>query len=426
MGGGPPPDALTTGEIPASDMDCEDPASHRPLLSYKDVVSGGNNSPPTDNNLDLDDDDDIELLEDDVLVGDSNGIPSIIFSERVQQLAIKSMNLALVVKVLGHRISYNTFHNRIFNIWKPSFPLKVMDIENDFFLVKFSDRQDYLKVLTQGPWIIFCHYLTVEPWSTDFQPSQATPSRLMAWIRLLGLPVTLYKRNFIEVIGNQIGKFFKIDFQTDNGCRDSTTSALVPLQDPPPTDPYGPWMLVGRRKRNSRKQSSVNPMISESRDIVHAINPIFEHSIPAQDPPPLPSIKESIIESSNDHDSSAFISESIPSTTVGPVTKDKSKLRGKSVTTITKIPNMPIGPNKGIVVVPKSLKFQHAPPKPSLQGLRGQSRMDASSSRQPQSLPKSLGFDATKHQAVNLWMESIPRFLYQQLQVLRITMASRP
>ncbi|KAK8548189.1 hypothetical protein V6N12_061107 [Hibiscus sabdariffa] len=177
-----------------------------------------------DNNLDLDNDDDdddgddTELLEDDILVGDSNDIPSIIFSERVQHLAIKSMDLALVVKVVGRRVSYNTFHNLIFNIWKPSFPLKVMDIENDFFLVKFSDRLDYLKVLTQGPWTIFCHYLTVEPWSIDFQPSQATPSRLMAWIHFSDLPVTLYKRSFIEAIGSQIGKVIKIDFQTDNEC----------------------------------------------------------------------------------------------------------------------------------------------------------------------------------------------------------------
>ncbi|KAK8682619.1 hypothetical protein V6N13_055003 [Hibiscus sabdariffa] len=63
-----------------------------------------------DNNLDLDNDDDdddgddTELLEDDILVGDSNDIPSIIFSERVQHLAIKSMDLALVVKVVGRRL----------------------------------------------------------------------------------------------------------------------------------------------------------------------------------------------------------------------------------------------------------------------------------------------------------------------------------
>ncbi|KAK8488310.1 hypothetical protein V6N11_068438 [Hibiscus sabdariffa] len=131
-----------------SEMECDALYNQRPLLSYKDIVAGGNGSSPVDNNLGFDDDD-IELLDDDIAIGNSNGIPSIFSSERVQQLEIKSMDMALVVKVLVRRINYSVFQNRIFNIWKPFHPLKVMDIENNFFLVKFSDRLDYLKVLTQ-------------------------------------------------------------------------------------------------------------------------------------------------------------------------------------------------------------------------------------------------------------------------------------
>ncbi|XP_039015150.1 uncharacterized protein LOC120145367 [Hibiscus syriacus] len=139
------------------------------------------------------------------------------------------MDLTLVVKVLGRRVGYNTLYNCIYGIWKPSFPLKLIDIENDYFLVKFNNYGDYLKVLTEGPWTIFGHYLTVKPWSLDFQPSQDYPSHLMAWIRLSGLLVTLYKRSFIEAIGNQVGSVIKIDFQTDNGCRGSFARLAVSL-----------------------------------------------------------------------------------------------------------------------------------------------------------------------------------------------------
>ncbi|KAK8512041.1 hypothetical protein V6N12_018522 [Hibiscus sabdariffa] len=111
------------GEGLTSELECEALSNQHPLLSYKDIFSGGNDSSSVENNLDFDDDD-IELLEDDIAFGDSNGIPSIDFSERVQQLALKSMDLALVVKVLGRRISYNAFRNHIFNIWKPSYSLK--------------------------------------------------------------------------------------------------------------------------------------------------------------------------------------------------------------------------------------------------------------------------------------------------------------
>ncbi|KAE8680727.1 hypothetical protein F3Y22_tig00111372pilonHSYRG00241 [Hibiscus syriacus] len=94
-----------------------------------------------------------------------------------------------------------------------------MDIENEYFLVSLRTRSDFLTSLSDGPWTIFGHYLTVEPWSPDFTSSQLFPSRIVAWIRLLGLPITLYKCSLITEIGECIGKVVKIDYQTETGRR---------------------------------------------------------------------------------------------------------------------------------------------------------------------------------------------------------------
>ncbi|MFQ6620223.1 hypothetical protein Gotur_000758 [Gossypium turneri] len=59
-----------------------------------------------------------------------------------------------------------------------------MDIENGYFLAKFQSVDDYDKVLTQGPWIVYGQYLTVQPWTKDFSPLQPYLSVVMAWIRL--------------------------------------------------------------------------------------------------------------------------------------------------------------------------------------------------------------------------------------------------
>ncbi|KAL4312880.1 hypothetical protein GQ457_01G005440 [Hibiscus cannabinus] len=453
---------------PDSEMECDVLSNQRPLLSYKDIVAGGNGPSPIDNNLGFDDD--IELLEDDITISNSNGIPSIVFSERVQQLAIKSMDLALVVKVLGRRISYNVFRNRIFNIWKPSHPLKVMDIENNFFLVKFSDRLDYLKVLTQGPWTIFGHYLTVEPWSIDFQPLQASPSRLMAWIRLPGLPVTLYRRSFIEAIGSQIGNVIKIDFQTDNGCRgrfarmavninlkkplvsklmingrlqiieyeslptvcfscgiyghlqdicpkhmapsedcsinrETVHTSPVPVEVPTPIDPYGPWMLVEKRRRNLRRQPAVNPVSTVNQNITPSINPLFEPTDAAPVTLPLPIIQEPNLDSSSNvtypEVSHPIINvESNPTDDVDPSNRGKSKTRGKSALTITNSSGAPVGSRKGVVVAAKSLKTRLPISLNPMQGSRSFSRNGASSSSIQQNLSKSSVLDPVKHQAV--------------------------
>ncbi|KAK9011693.1 hypothetical protein V6N11_039778 [Hibiscus sabdariffa] len=76
-------------------------------------------------------DDEINLMEDDVQIDEINGVPSITFLEIVQSLTLKSLDLTLVVKDLDRRLGYNTVHNIIFNIWKASHSLKLIDIDND-------------------------------------------------------------------------------------------------------------------------------------------------------------------------------------------------------------------------------------------------------------------------------------------------------
>ncbi|KAH1131347.1 hypothetical protein J1N35_002725 [Gossypium stocksii] len=94
-----------------------------------------------------------------------------------------------------------------------------MDVENGCFLAKFKNPDDYEGALCQGPWVVFGQYLTVQPWSIDFNPIQSYPSTVMAWIRLPGLPGHMYKRQVLREIGATIGKVAKLYFNTDNGVR---------------------------------------------------------------------------------------------------------------------------------------------------------------------------------------------------------------
>ncbi|KAE8712609.1 hypothetical protein F3Y22_tig00110239pilonHSYRG00039 [Hibiscus syriacus] len=202
-----PPDPSANVPLPSLMMECDSPSAPRPI-SYKDMITGSNGLPQSEKSVDLEDDD-IDLLNDDFTIGMSDGILTIDFSDRVQSLVIKSMELTLAVKIHGRRVGYNTL--------------------------------------------------------------------------LPGLPVTLYKRSFIEAIGTHIGSVIKMDFSTDNGCRGrfarmavsinlrkpldicpqlqaQNTTNLMPRENqesiipaptpknPAPADPYGPWMLAERKK----------------------------------------------------------------------------------------------------------------------------------------------------------------------------------
>ncbi|KAL4324785.1 hypothetical protein GQ457_11G022350 [Hibiscus cannabinus] len=82
-------------------MECVDPTTARKLVSYKDIVIGPNDPHRGFKNVDLDDHE-IELLEDDMAFGLVKSIPTIDFFERLKNLAIKSMDLTLVVKLCAY------------------------------------------------------------------------------------------------------------------------------------------------------------------------------------------------------------------------------------------------------------------------------------------------------------------------------------
>lgn len=74
----------------------------------------------------------------------------------------------LVIKLLGKHIGYNTMQDRLTRIWKPIAGFEIMDIGNGLFLVKFDSKCDRTKVMDEGHWMIFDHYLTVQTWSHEF------------------------------------------------------------------------------------------------------------------------------------------------------------------------------------------------------------------------------------------------------------------
>ncbi|XP_016731355.1 uncharacterized protein [Gossypium hirsutum] len=94
-----------------------------------------------------------------------------------------------------------------------------MDVENGYFLIKFQSHEDYEKFLTPGPWIVFGHYLMVQPWTLELNPLQAFPNKTTIWVWLLGLLGYFYKLRVLEEIRGLIGKVTKLDFQIEKDSR---------------------------------------------------------------------------------------------------------------------------------------------------------------------------------------------------------------
>ncbi|KAG8473013.1 hypothetical protein CXB51_034928 [Gossypium anomalum] len=95
-----------------------------------------------------DEEDDFDLLDGDIVKSSINGIPTIDFSTRVNQLLIKDMEHTVVIKLLGRNIGCTTLQNKILSLWQPSQPFRLMDIENGYYLEKFQNPEDFEKVLS--------------------------------------------------------------------------------------------------------------------------------------------------------------------------------------------------------------------------------------------------------------------------------------
>lgn len=62
----------------------------------------------------------------------------------------------------------------------------MVDVDNGFYKVKFDLPEDKEKVVSEGHWMIFDHYLAVSHWSLEFISPKEKVDRTMVWIRFLG------------------------------------------------------------------------------------------------------------------------------------------------------------------------------------------------------------------------------------------------
>ncbi|XP_027337216.1 uncharacterized protein LOC113850891 [Abrus precatorius] len=117
----------------------------------------------------------------------------------------------LIVKLLGKSISFNFLKQKLNNIWGKNGNLKILDLNNDFFLVKFENVEDYKCALFEGSWLIMDHYLLVQRWRPPFWPQEYNLKKLVVWVHIPDLPLKLYNENFLWQVSTCSRTMLKID-----------------------------------------------------------------------------------------------------------------------------------------------------------------------------------------------------------------------
>lgn len=141
-------------------------------------------------------------------------LPKVHIQPQVFQELCTPWNDALVIKLLGKNIGYNTMKERLQKIWKLQGGFEIMDNDNGFYMVKFDQAADKEKVITGGPWLIFDHCLAVTHWSPDFASPNARVDRTVVWVRFPGLNLVYYDESFLLAMASAIGRPIKVDTNT--------------------------------------------------------------------------------------------------------------------------------------------------------------------------------------------------------------------
>ncbi|KAI9081975.1 hypothetical protein K1719_036237 [Acacia pycnantha] len=229
------PDTFPAEHVPDSQTS-NDQASLRDVLMGGDAVDVAPQMPSfkdkllnVDLNLMEEEDEDIVLNQGDVSIGLDGKIPTVDFASHVIETLNKKMGLTVVVKLLGRKIGFRHLRSQLQSLWRPSGQFKLIDLNDDCFLVRFQDDLDYQNALLTGPWMIFGHYLTVQPWTPAFKPQDYVVNQVIGWIRLPKLPARYYHKSIIRSIGGVFGEVIKVDYNTDSGDRGKFARIAVVL-----------------------------------------------------------------------------------------------------------------------------------------------------------------------------------------------------
>lgn len=78
-------------------------------------------------------------------------------------------------------IGLKALESRLKQMWAKKREITVIDLVNDFYVIKFNSSYDYEHAIENGPWMIYDHYLMVRMWCSEFDPWTTSIKNVMVW-----------------------------------------------------------------------------------------------------------------------------------------------------------------------------------------------------------------------------------------------------
>ncbi|KAJ9129196.1 hypothetical protein P3X46_034017 [Hevea brasiliensis] len=256
----------------------ENEDSSTPQVSFHDKLVAGmeTDSLMEDGNVE----DDFEIGDGDITIDLSRDIPDIKISFSLQTKLARKWSKAVVVRLMGKKLGYKALCNRVVAMWNAR-DAKIVDLGNDYFLIKFSREEEYHRALLDGPWIINGSYSVLRVigsaigWvvKIDYNTGDAVRGKFAR------IAVSVDLRNPLMSQIRINGKIHKLEYEClpsicffcgRAGHRDSLCpyKNVIPAVEETSVEPvpemektveaekFGPWMVVERKSRRVPRNRS--------------------------------------------------------------------------------------------------------------------------------------------------------------------------
>ncbi|ONI23633.1 hypothetical protein PRUPE_2G199900 [Prunus persica] len=173
--------------------------------------------------------DKLTIEDDDFLVSEGTRGPCIRFCTKVKERLYRPWRNAIIIKLMGRTHTYSFLLARLRQKWSLlKGAMSLIDLENNFYVVRFVLEDDMRYVFSREPWVIAGQSLVMQRWKLGFDHN-STITRMAVWVRITGLHVEWFNPEAIKRIGDLIGVTYRIDTLTVAQARGKYSRICIEL-----------------------------------------------------------------------------------------------------------------------------------------------------------------------------------------------------
>ncbi|KAJ6414219.1 hypothetical protein OIU84_006947 [Salix udensis] len=136
---------------------------------------------------------------------------------------------------VGYKMPYHAVCNIANRVWKKHGLEKVTVMENGFIVFRFSSEETMMEVLSRGPWMFGGKSLILQQWQPGFIFDKNKIRSLPVWVRLHGLPFSLWTMQGLSLAASMVGRPIACDEPTIQCSRMDYARVCIELEaDTPP------------------------------------------------------------------------------------------------------------------------------------------------------------------------------------------------